>query len=80
MPFYYLGDYYQRPGPKQDFDRARKCFEKSFSLNPHSKEAGSALSDVYFKQVSVSYVQWSEIISEGTFLIIFFISPIFLFY
>ena len=67
MPFYYLGDYYQRSGPKQDFDRARKCFEKSFSLNPHSKEAGSALSDVYFKQVSVPYVQWNEIVSEGAF-------------
>ena len=52
VPFYYLGNYYERSGPKQDLDRARKCFEKSFSLNPHSMEAGSALSDIYFKQVS----------------------------
>ena len=72
MPFYYLGDYYQRSGPKQDFDRARKCFEKSFSLNPHSKEAGSALSDVYFKQVSVPYVQWNEIGFERAFFSFFF--------
>ena len=52
VPFYYLGNYYERSGPKQDLDRARKCFEKSFSLNPHSMEAWSALSDIYFKQVS----------------------------
>ena len=52
VPFYYLGEYYQRTGQKQDLNRARKCFEKSYSLNPYSREAGSALSDIYFKQVS----------------------------
>ncbi len=52
LPFYFLGQYYKRAGAKQDLERARKCFQKSFALNPSSTEAGSALSDILRTQVS----------------------------
>merc|ERR1719150_2055462 len=47
MPFYYLGEFYKHPGhSKQNLDQARKCYQKSFSLNPQSSKAGPALSDI----------------------------------
>ena len=46
MPFFYLGEFYKRPGPKQNLDQARKCYQKSFALNPQSSDAGPALSDI----------------------------------
>ena len=53
IPFYYLGEYYKKSGAKQDLDRARKCLQKSYSLNPQSNEAGSSLSDILRIQVSI---------------------------
>ena len=52
LPFYYLGLYYKNPGAKQDLERARKCLQKSFSLNPNVQETGCALSDILRTQVS----------------------------
>ena len=47
LPFYYLGEFYKHPGhSKQNLDQARKCYQKSFSLNPQSSKAGPALSDI----------------------------------
>jgi tetratricopeptide (TPR) repeat protein len=51
IPFFYLGEYYRTYAGKPDLDRARKCYQKSVHLNPHSSEAGSALSDIFRSQV-----------------------------
>jgi hypothetical protein len=37
---------------KRDAEKARKCFLKSYNINPRSNEAGIALSDIYREQVS----------------------------
>ncbi|KAH1001196.1 hypothetical protein HUJ04_013439 [Dendroctonus ponderosae] len=44
--FVHLGQYYNRVG---HLDKARRCYEKAFKLNPASPEAGSELSKVYRK-------------------------------
>ena len=48
LPFLYLGHHYVKAG---DWEKARKCYQKSFKLDPTSEEAGAALSDVYRIQV-----------------------------
>ena len=35
----------------RDLDKARKCLQKTFKLDPDCAEAGEALSDVYRQQV-----------------------------
>ena len=49
VPFLYLGHHYANNAGQ--LDKARKCYQKSFSLDPDCAEAGAALSDVYRKQV-----------------------------
>ncbi len=54
IPFLYLGRYYNLRSDnesKRDVEKARKCFFKSFNINPRSDEAGMALSDIYREQV-----------------------------
>ena len=41
----YLGHYYSQVN--RDLDRARRCYQKAFRLNPNCKEAGAGLSDIY---------------------------------
>jgi tetratricopeptide (TPR) repeat protein len=43
--YVYLGNYYSL-GAK-NLDKARRCYQKAFHINPHCKEAGAALSDIY---------------------------------
>ena len=43
VPFLYLGHAYRARG---DLEKARKCYQKSFHLDPGSTEAAVALSDV----------------------------------
>ena len=43
VPFLYLGHAYRARG---DAEKARKCYQKSFSLDPGCVEAAVALSDV----------------------------------
>jgi tetratricopeptide (TPR) repeat protein len=43
--YVYLGHYYSLSA--KDLDKARRCYQKAFRLNPHCKEAGAALSDIY---------------------------------
>ena len=43
VPFLYLGHAYRARG---DAEKARKCYQKSFSLDPGCAEAAVALSDV----------------------------------
>ena len=52
LPFLYLGRYYNSWADHRDAEKARKCFLKSFSLNPRSREAGMALSDIFREQVA----------------------------
>jgi len=54
LPFLYLGRYYNSwdDPNKRDAEKARKCFLKSYNINPRSNEAGIALSDIYREQVS----------------------------
>ncbi len=52
VPFLFLGHYYFNHANVRDLERARKCYMKSFSLNPTSSEAGAALSDIYRSQAS----------------------------
>ena len=54
IPFLYLGRYYNSRADnesRRDAEKARKCFFKSFNINPRSEEAGMALSDIYREQV-----------------------------
>ncbi|KAG8237943.1 hypothetical protein J437_LFUL017317 [Ladona fulva] len=44
-PFVFLGKLYY--GIFRDKEKARRCFQKAFQLNPHSVEAGQGLSDTY---------------------------------
>lgn len=58
VPFLYLGHTFAHKGGKQDFtsiEKAKKCYYKSFSLNPQSCEAGAAVSDILVMQE-----QWEE--------------------
>jgi tetratricopeptide (TPR) repeat protein len=43
--YQYLGHYYSLGG--KDLDKARRCYQKAFHLNPSCKESGAALSDIY---------------------------------
>ncbi|XP_069681678.1 tetratricopeptide repeat protein 37 [Periplaneta americana] len=43
--YVYLGHYYSQGG--KDLDKARRCYQKAFRLNPNCKEAGAGLSDIY---------------------------------
>lgn len=52
LPFLYLGRYYNSWAGKRDAEKARKCYLKSFNLNPRSTEAGTALSDILREQVN----------------------------
>ena len=51
LPFLYLGRYYKSFVERPDAEKARRCFLKSFNLNPRSTEAGTALSDIFREQV-----------------------------
>ncbi|CAG9862355.1 unnamed protein product [Phyllotreta striolata] len=44
--FFHLGNYYQKIG---DFDKARRCYEKAYSLNKSSREVAIELSKMYSK-------------------------------
>lgn len=51
-PFMYkaflnLGHYYREIN--QDWNKARRCYQKAFQFCPRSNEVGKALSDVYRK-------------------------------
>lgn len=48
ISFMYLGRFYGTIA--KDLEKARKCYQKSFSLNPRSEEVGIALSDIYREQ------------------------------
>ena len=52
LPFLYLGRYYNSAGTNREPEKARKCFLKSFNINPRSQEAGMVLSDLLREQVS----------------------------
>ena len=52
LPFLYLGRYYNSWAGKRDAEKARKCYLKSFNLNPRSTEAGTTLSDILREQVN----------------------------
>ncbi|PSN51235.1 Tetratricopeptide repeat protein 37 [Blattella germanica] len=43
--YVYLGHYYR--SENRDLDKARRCYQKAFLLNPNCKEAGAGLSDTY---------------------------------
>ena len=47
VSFLYLGHIYRDSG---DLDKARKCYLKSFQLDPAGMDAARELSDVYRKQ------------------------------
>jgi superkiller protein 3 len=53
VPFLFLGHLYRDRG---DVAKARKCYQKSFQLDPGSMEAGCSLSDIFRSQVRVSLV------------------------
>ena len=42
--FLYLGHYYKR---EKNFDKARKCYEKAYGMNPIDDEIACSLSDMY---------------------------------
>ncbi|XP_046996555.1 tetratricopeptide repeat protein 37 [Schistocerca americana] len=46
--FVYLGRYYSLND--KDLDKARRCYQKAFQLNPRGDEAGIGLSDTYRRQ------------------------------
>ncbi|KAJ9592014.1 hypothetical protein L9F63_001453, partial [Diploptera punctata] len=43
--YVYLGHHYSFGN--RDLDKARRCYQKAFRLNPNCKEAGAGLSDIY---------------------------------
>lgn len=45
LNFLYLGHCYKNM--VKDIDKARRCYQKAFQLNPNSQEAGKQLSDLY---------------------------------
>ncbi|CAH0395338.1 unnamed protein product [Bemisia tabaci] len=47
LPYYSLGCYYM--SVLKDYDKARRCFQKSYEFNPFFTEAGKGLSDAYNK-------------------------------
>ncbi|XP_063225938.1 superkiller complex protein 3 [Bacillus rossius redtenbacheri] len=46
--YLYLGHHYKHGD--SDLDKARRCYQKAFQLNPSSMEAGESLSDIYRQQ------------------------------
>lgn len=55
--FLQLGNYYR--DVNNDLEKARRCYQKAFQLNPRSGETGISLSDVYRKlNCRVSIINW----------------------
>ncbi|PRP83581.1 tetratricopeptide repeat protein 37-like [Planoprotostelium fungivorum] len=62
--FSYLGHFYRDGG---DVDKAKRCYQKAFSLNPLDTEAGISLADLYIenKQTSLAVNLYRTITSKS---------------
>jgi tetratricopeptide (TPR) repeat protein len=47
-PFVHLGHFYRQV--QADLDRARKCYQKAFSLNPGNQQVARLLADLYTQE------------------------------
>ena len=44
LAFLYIGHYYKMVN---NFDKAKKCYEKAFNINPYQADISMSLSDIY---------------------------------